>query len=63
MNGSTVFNDIAGLWTASDLIHAASTGIITGFKNGSFRPERKVSRVCGDVSPVKARRYSLQIGG
>lgn len=41
---STTFNDINGHWAYNDIIALAKNGIVNGYNDGSFRPEKFVTR-------------------
>lgn len=43
-SGSNKFNDISGHWAAQAINDAAETGWITGYEDGSFKPNNKISR-------------------
>ncbi|MCR8659703.1 S-layer homology domain-containing protein, partial [Paenibacillus endoradicis] len=38
------FSDIAGHWAKDNIIQAVDKGIVTGYSNGTFQPERNVTR-------------------
>jgi hypothetical protein len=39
------FNDISGHWAASRILRAARSGYMSGYPDGTFRPNNKVTRV------------------
>jgi hypothetical protein len=43
-SGPRVFKDIAGHWAAEDITALAAEGLIAGYPDGSFRPERVFTR-------------------
>jgi hypothetical protein len=48
------FSDIAGHWAASDIIKAAQSGIVSGYVNGTFKPNSVVTRAEFVVMLMKA---------
>jgi hypothetical protein len=43
-DGENKFNDITGHWAAESINKAAEAGWITGYDDGSFRPDQKITR-------------------
>ncbi len=54
----TPFTDIQGHWAETDIILAADEGIISGYPDGSFRPEQLVSRA--EFAVMLARVLKLE---
>lgn len=44
VSAATVFNDIDGHWAKTYITRAVNQGFITGYPDGSFKPDRQVSR-------------------
>lgn len=42
--GEDMFSDISGHWAAESINEAASIGWITGYENGTFRPDQNITR-------------------
>ncbi len=43
-NLPTVFTDISGIWAADDIMEMVEFGILSGYEDGSFRPDGAVTR-------------------
>ncbi|WP_239616433.1 S-layer homology domain-containing protein [Cohnella mopanensis] len=43
-NASESFTDIAGHWANTAIVEVSAAGILTGFKDGTFRPSQALSR-------------------
>jgi hypothetical protein len=47
-NGTTNFSDIVGHWAEVNIKQAVSASIVNGYPDGSFKPNRIVTRrICG----------------
>lgn len=57
------FNDIAGHWAAEQIRAAADEGWMTGYTDGSFRPNRPLTRAEAIVMAVRAFRPGSAGGG
>jgi len=53
------FHDIAGHWAESVIMEAVEQGIVNGYEDGSFRPERQVTRAEFSVMLVRALNLEL----
>lgn len=42
--GANMFSDISGHWAANDINKAAEVGWITGYEDGTFRPDQYITR-------------------
>ncbi|WP_338130477.1 S-layer homology domain-containing protein [Cohnella ginsengisoli] len=54
------FADIAGHWAQASIVEAEKKGIITGYPDGSFRPDRTVTRAEFAVMLVKALKLQKE---
>ncbi|MGN7764260.1 polysaccharide lyase family 8 super-sandwich domain-containing protein [Paenibacillus sp. 22594] len=52
------FGDIGGHWAEANILEAAQKGIITGYPDGSFRPDRTVTRA--EFAVMLANSLKLQ---
>lgn len=43
-NENTVFNDVAGHWAVAAIGACKDAGLINGYENGEFRPDRQITR-------------------
>jgi hypothetical protein len=41
---SDAFRDIAGSWARNDINYASSLGIVSGYPDGTFRPQNNITR-------------------
>ncbi|MEI6309676.1 MAG: S-layer homology domain-containing protein, partial [bacterium] len=42
--GTTDFNDVFGHWAQADIMTLVDKGIISGYPDGSFQPDKSVTR-------------------
>ncbi len=54
----TTFSDIAGHWAEKDILKAAGLGIVNGFPDGTFRPDRAVTRA--EIAKVLVEALQLK---
>ncbi|KZE75924.1 hypothetical protein AV654_26080, partial [Paenibacillus elgii] len=53
------FNDVApGAWYAEDVAAAAAAGLISGYEDGSFRPDRQIKREEQAAMLIRAMSYA-----
>ncbi|CAM4487163.1 putative repeat protein (TIGR02543 family) [Paenibacillus endophyticus] len=57
---SVAFSDVAGHWAEMSIMKAADLKIISGFPDGSFKPERQVTRAEFAVMVMKALKLDLE---
>lgn len=55
-----VFTDIAGHWAEKDILRAAQAGFVNGYPDGTFRPDRPVTRA--EFTVMAASALSLSGG-
>lgn len=53
-----IFSDIAGHWGKANIIKAANLGLVNGLPNGTFAPDRPISR--GELIAVLSRRQRIE---
>jgi N-acetylmuramoyl-L-alanine amidase len=53
------FNDIQGHWAENDILSVLRKGIVAGYEDGSFKPNRSVTRAEAAVIAARIIRYIL----
>jgi hypothetical protein len=51
--GASRFSDVIGHWAADDIVKCVEVGLIKGYPDGTFRPEKQVTRA--ELATVLAR--------